>query len=121
MKYLEWNGISSDGLLMTWPQIHFSDPAAYHEIHSAKVRWNKAEFLYHSLGENGSAFGSLSVEDAKPRKSTLAPPFSRRAVSSYNDLLKHHVRSFIVTVPAVQARSFLSASCSFSLPLTAGF
>ncbi|OJJ03879.1 hypothetical protein ASPVEDRAFT_891039 [Aspergillus versicolor CBS 583.65] len=78
-------------IIRTGPnEIHLSDPAAYHEIYTGKVRWNKDEFLYHSLGENGSAFGSLSVEEAKPRKSTLAPPFSRRAVSSYNDLLKLH-------------------------------
>ncbi|GFF50649.1 hypothetical protein IFM61606_06194 [Aspergillus udagawae] len=71
--------------------IHFSDPEAYHEIYTGKVRWIKDGFLYHSLGENGSAFGSLSVEEAKPRKSSLAPPFSRRAVASYNSLLQHHV------------------------------
>lgn len=61
-------------------ELHFSNPATYHEIYNSNNRWDKEESLYHSFGEDRSSFGYLAYKDAKDRKDILSRTFSKRAI-----------------------------------------
>lgn len=73
-------------------QLHFSDPAAYHEIYNNSNRWNKEAGLYQSFGEDRSSFGFLKYAESKQRKDIMAPLFSRRAIFELQDLVQSKVR-----------------------------
>lgn len=68
-------------------KLHFSNPAAYHDIYNAKVRWDKDEQLYRSFGEDHSSFGFLTYDEAKQRKDVMQPLFSRRAIITTQSLV----------------------------------
>ncbi|KAI6839259.1 hypothetical protein KC332_g5829 [Hortaea werneckii] len=71
-------------------ELHFSDPAAYHDIYNNTNRWDKEGRLYRSFGEDRSSFGFLTYREAKARKDVLAPLFSRRAISDLQHLIQKH-------------------------------
>ncbi|KAI7410308.1 hypothetical protein KC332_g6482, partial [Hortaea werneckii] len=70
--------------------LHFSAPAAYHDIYNNANRWDKEGRLYRSFGEDRSSFGFLTYMEAKSRKDVLAPLFSRRAISDLQHLIQKH-------------------------------
>ena len=82
---------------LTYSQLSFSDPAAYHEIYNGSNRWDKEPTLYQSFGQDHSTFGCLKYADSKTRRDILGPMFSRKAVSDYQGLIQTNVRlcSFI--------------------------
>ncbi|KIN06778.1 hypothetical protein OIDMADRAFT_99334 [Oidiodendron maius Zn] len=72
-------------------ELHFSDPAAYHEIYNNSNRWDKEAGLYRSFGEDRSSFGFLTYAESKQRKDIMAPLFSRRAIFELQDLVQTQV------------------------------
>ncbi|KAK5994291.1 Cytochrome P450 monooxygenase [Cladobotryum mycophilum] len=72
-------------------ELHFSDPAAYHEIYNNSNRWDKEAALYQSFGEDRSSFGFLTYTESKQRKDIMAPLFSRRAIFELQDLVQSNV------------------------------
>lgn len=72
-------------------QLHFSEPAAYHELYNNSNRWNKEAELYQSFGEDRSSFGFLTYAESKQRKDIMAPLFSRRAIFELQGLVQTNV------------------------------
>ncbi|KAH8595382.1 putative P450 monooxygenase [Bisporella sp. PMI_857] len=72
-------------------ELHFSSPAAYHEIYNNSNRWDKEAGLYRSFGEDRSSFGFLTYAESKQRKDIMAPLFSRRAIFELQDLVQSNV------------------------------
>lgn len=70
-------------------QLHFSSPAAYHDIYNNKNRWDKEKTLYQSFGEDESSFGFLSHNEAKERRDAMARLFSVQSVEgSAQDIVR---------------------------------
>jgi cytochrome P450 len=76
---------------LSHPQLHFSEPRAYHDIYNGKNRWDKEKRLYHSFGEDRSSFGYLTYKEAKARKDILNRSFSPAAVQQCEPMLTDKV------------------------------
>lgn len=72
-------------------QLHFSNPAVYHEIFNQSTRWDKDPWIYHAFVEGNGSFGYLSAQEAKPRKATLQPVFSKQSILRMSDMIKSKV------------------------------
>ncbi|KAG0650114.1 Cytochrome P450 monooxygenase yanH [Hyphodiscus hymeniophilus] len=97
-------------------ELHFSDPAAYHEIYNENNKWNKDAFLYRSFGQDHSSFGFLTYEPSKKRKDFLSPFFSHRAICDLQELIQSNVDRFcdVLTANNGKGRSsdlFLGLRC----------
>jgi cytochrome P450 len=69
-----------------YPQLHFANPKAYHDIYNSKNRWDKEARLYKSFGEDRSSFGFLTYAESKNRKDVLNRAFSQSAIESAEGL-----------------------------------
>ncbi|KAK8228037.1 cytochrome P450 monooxygenase-like protein [Phyllosticta capitalensis] len=72
-------------------ELHFSEPAAYHDIYNARNRWDKDPFLYRSFTQDESSFGYLDYRSAKQRRDVLGKSFSPAAVLQCEELLVEKV------------------------------
>lgn len=76
---------------LTRSQLHFANPAAYHDIYNSSARWDKERMLYEGFGEDHSSFGMLTYAESRPRKEVLLPLFSRRAILTMQGLVREKV------------------------------
>ncbi|KFX89674.1 hypothetical protein V490_06862 [Pseudogymnoascus sp. VKM F-3557] len=75
-------------------ELHFANPAAYHDIYNSSARWDKERMLYEGFGEDHSSFGMLTYAESRPRKEVLLPLFSRRAILSMQGLVREKIDHF---------------------------
>lgn len=73
-------------------QLHFSNPAAYNDIHSQRNRWTKDPYLYACFAIHESTFSICEYDRAKKRRDIITPLFSRKAVLNTQHVIQECVR-----------------------------
>ncbi|KAJ3517547.1 hypothetical protein NLJ89_g437 [Agrocybe chaxingu] len=69
-------------------ELHFNDPAAYHEIYSVGSRLTKDPSFYFCFNASDSAFGVIDPNESKARRGAMHPFFSRRAVLELENIIE---------------------------------
>ena len=72
-------------------QLHFGKPSAFHDIYNASKRWDKDKGLYRTPGVQSGSFVFLKYHEAKERRETLQPMFSKRAIQNIESLVWSNV------------------------------
>ncbi|KAM3069575.1 hypothetical protein ACMFMG_005676 [Clarireedia jacksonii] len=72
-------------------ELHFSDPAAYHDIYNNSNRWDKEASTYGALVADHSSVAFLKYADAKKRKDIMQPLFSRRSICEMQGLIQSKI------------------------------
>ncbi len=76
---------------LSYSQLHFSNPSAYHDIYNNKNKWDKDNSLYRAFEMDAATVGFVHYADAKHRREILGPFFSRTSTLQMQDLVQERV------------------------------
>ncbi|BDD59948.1 hypothetical protein MPDQ_000759 [Monascus purpureus] len=106
-------------------ELHFGDPAAFHDIYNATKRWDKDEGLYTTPGVRSGSFVFLKYKQAKERRDVLQPMFSKRAMDNVEPLIWKNASTLASAITrknaAKKSIDLLFAFRSFTLDTIMGF
>ncbi|KAL1698779.1 cytochrome P450 [Schizophyllum commune] len=72
-------------------ELHFAEPAAYHDIHNFTNRFTKDPELYRAFDLPQASFGQVDPVAAKTRRDTLGPLFSRQGIRKFEFVIQDKV------------------------------
>lgn len=89
---------------LSYLQLHFNDPHAFHEIYGLGSKMTKFLPFYDGFHERQSSFGFVDPKLAKQRRDILSPLFSRRAILKLEGVIQHSVRRIFPIVAWIEMK-----------------